>query len=215
MYGIQETTQELEFKPVINAGIQENVTLAKVAYEPFKEGSDPVIRFYFTNESGAELIHTLWDVNEEQIRNFHNPERVHNRNNVVLGFVAGTPVTEEDAIKMERDLFSRVALHLASNFISKEELVKATSGASSYDMFAKAYVPLFTEEALAAGNPIRLKVVYNSRNYSTLPKYPPFIESMKIPKAESILSIGKWDRVEKVEASADDATSFNPSELEW
>lgn len=197
MYGITENTQETTVKSNINAGIQENISLGSVEFSPLSEGNDPIIQINFVDAFGSELRELLWEVDNDMVisRN-EERERTHSRSNKELGFVKGEVVTNDDALKQAYQLFNQRAKHIATKFISEKDLIEALAGASSYQEFGKAYVGALNKAA--SDVKVRLKVILNSKDFSTLPTFPPFIESMEIPVESTQLSINpKYDRIEK------------------
>lgn len=60
--------------------------------------------------------------------------------------------------------------------------------------------------------PVRIKVIYNYSNYTALPNYVPFIESMEVPKEESKLSILSIDKMTKDRADSEPVAQANPFE---
>lgn len=203
MYGIDEKTQESNVSSAINAGIQDNIKLESVEFAPISENGDPVIQVNFVDEFGSTLREILWKVDEARVREYNDPnKRTHGRSNKERGWEKGEPITDDDAVVMEYDLFNQRAKHIATKFVPEGIIVETLKGAGSYEEFGKAYASLFTEDRIA-NTYVRLKVVLNSKDYSTLPKYPPFIESMEVPKEKSKLKKTDYDRFTKANANQD------------
>lgn len=213
MYGIDEKTQESNVGSTINAGIQDNIKLQGVDFEPLVEGNDPVIKVNFIDEFGATLQEVLWEVDEARVREYNQgSDKKHKRNNKELGFKKGEPVTDDDAVVKAYELFNQRAKHIATKFIPEDTIVEALKGAGSYAEFGQAYADLFTPSRTENVR-VRLKVVLNNKDYSTLPKYPPFIESMDVPEEKSQLELTEYDRVTKATSQdADDPMSAAASE---
>lgn len=203
MYGIDEKTQESNVASIINAGIQDNIKLEGVTFEPLTEGNDPVIKVNFVDEYGSTLQEVLWEVDEQRVREYNQgDDKTHSRSNKEKGYVKGEPITDDEAVEMAYDLFNQRAKHIATKFIPEDTIVEALKGAGSYAEFGEAYAGLFTDSRIQNVR-VRLKVVLNNKDYSTLPKYPPFIESMDVPKEKSKLEIGNYDRITKANANQD------------
>lgn len=188
MYGFNQNTPESTVTTALKAGINEDVFLQKVEFASMSEGKDPVLQITFGNSSGI-LRSVIWAVTPESIT---VPDgKVHKRDVPDLGFVKGQPVTREDAVKMEFDNFNVRLKHIATKFVSEEE---ANIQASSYADFCQKYVALLSKPEFAK-IPVRLKVTLNTNDYSQLPKYPPFIEEMSVPREQTKLRITNYDKV--------------------
>ena len=214
-YGIDQNTKETDIQGNINAGIQENIKLEKVEFDTLSEAGDPVIQVHFVDEYENTLREILWPVNEDQVKQWNQgSDKTHSTTNKELGWEKGDPITSEDAVAKAYKLFNQRAKHIATKFVDEDTLVEALKGAGSYAEFGEAYSSLFTE-ARISDTYVRLKVVLNNKDYSTLPKYPPFIESMRVPKEKSNLEINpQYDRVEKsnVNSDSDDPMSITEDE---
>lgn len=215
MYGVNENTQESLVSSPINAGIQDNIQITSITHEALTEGNDPLIQVTLEDEYGGVLNEVLWPVDEEQIRSFNDGTKKHKRDNEEHGFEKGAVVTPEDSVIMAYDLFNQRAKHIATKFVSEEEIVNATKGARNYQEFAEGYVSLFPQSVLSDVL-LRAKIVLNNKGYSKLPKFPPFLESMKIPREKTKLRINpEYDRVSMPsEDMADDDVVTGNTELE-
>jgi hypothetical protein len=61
------------------------------------------------------------------------------------------------------------------------------------------------------GKKVRVKVTLNNSNYTSLPNYTPFIESMSVPKADSVLSINTaMDKMVKDRPDQEVSSGVNP-----
>ena len=65
MYGFDENVDKSNIN-LMAPGINENVELVSVAYEPAKKDGtgNKVLRFTFKNEAGAEFNHIEWEIND-------------------------------------------------------------------------------------------------------------------------------------------------------
>jgi hypothetical protein len=205
MYGFDQNTQESSVTTLLKAGINENVTLQKVEYSSMSEGKDAVLQLTFSSSAGT-LRSVFWPVDPNSVR---EPEgKVHRRDVPALGFVKDTPITRNDAVKIEFDNFNQRLKHIATKFVSEAE---ATIAANSYPDFCQKYVALLNRANLE-NTPLRLKVVLNNKDYPQLPKYPPFVESMEVPRDQTKLRITQYDKVVATDndtAVVDAPTSFN------
>jgi hypothetical protein len=205
MYGFDQNTQETTATSALKPGINESVYLQEVSFQSLVEGRSPVLQLTFGNNSGI-LRSVIWPVDPQAVR---DPEgKTHPRDVAALGFVKGTPITRDDAVKMEFDNFNQRLKHIATKFITEQE---ADIKGNSYEEFCRKYVALLNTDKVKE-TPVRLKVTLNSKDYSQLPKYPPFIESMDIDRTETKLRITQYDKVEPSAAEtvvSDAPTSFN------
>ena len=210
--GQEVSTGDITLK-VIRPGIHDNISLMAVEFAAMKEGGESVLLFHFEDGDENTLRFPLWAVDESRTiaGNQANP-RPHNRDNKVHGYVKGATVTDAEAVDIAYENFNKWAKHVATKFMTEEEY--DFGAAASYDDWAKKYVALFTPERLEAGNPVRIKVVLNwEEKYSTMPKYPPFMESMAIvPRDQSKLRIEKW---ESVVASNSAAANADPTAFDY
>lgn len=197
-YGAGANVKETTAPQIMNAGINENVILSDVKFEPLTEGNDPTLQVEFQDPAANKLNEVLWPVNEEQVKDWNRSgnERTHNRDNPVHGFTKGEVITPEDAVIIAYDDFNRKIKHIATKFVSKEVVEEELGTASSYADLANKFVALLKPKT--NGQKVRLKVVLSSKDYAQLPKWPPFIESMDVDKQQSNLEINpKYDKVEK------------------
>lgn len=173
-YGIDQDTPEQLGTAPIAPGINENIKLVDIAYEPAKEGSQNMcLSFYFEDEKGSQLRHAEWpiDIDETKARatkRGDNPEKA-----VQKRFQA-------QGVRIK---------HIATKVIPEEQVVVPKS--STFAQYAQGVVNLLKPH-LPVG-PLRLKVLLNNKNYSTLPPYTPFVE--KQTDAPTGLKIGRDEKV--------------------
>jgi len=124
--------------------------------------------------------------------------------------------SDADPEKLENKTFNQIkrVKHIVTKFISDEQFVFEVKDFKSFcentmRILGKNYV----------NKAVRIKVVYNNSNYTSLPKYTPFIEKMEVPKEKSklsVLSIDKMVRdkadVETPQANPFEAKSETPEE---
>ena len=213
MYNLGEVQETVGIQPM-KAGIRENIRLTDASFDTLGEGNDPVIQLTFQDEFDGTHRELLWDVDAERVKSWNDGTKVHGRDDKKHGFVKGQPITDQDAVIKAQELFAQRAKHIATKFASVESVVEATKDAKSYSEFGEAYVGIFTPERME-NTRVRLKVTLNTKDYTQLPKYPPFIESMSVPKEASQLEITSYDRVEKATVEqADDPPSFDPTSFD-
>jgi len=80
--------------------------------------------------------------------------------------------------------------HIAKRYMPEDTFDISTD---SFENFALKTIQLFGDKY--KGVKVRIKVVYSNSNYTSLPNYVPFIESMDISKEESKLEIISIDKM--------------------
>ena len=194
MYGITEDTKETVGVQPIPAGINENIKVLVPTFEPLKEGNAPMLAYHFRDESGRELKKIVWPVDPDRTRRMaEDYPKEHKRDDKVRGFVKGKTISPEEAVIIAGERFNTFNKHILNRFVDEKTIVDAMKEVNSYDTFAKTVVALMEKANL---DPLmRLKVRYDNKGYLEIPDFPPFIEDMSVPKAESKLVITQWDRM--------------------
>lgn len=95
--------------------------------------------------------------------------------------------------------------HIITKFIPEDQY---EMNVTTFKEFAEQTIKLLGDNY--KGKKVRIKVVYNWNNYTTLPRYIPFIESMEIPEDTSKLEVISIDKMKKEVA---DATPTNENPL--
>lgn len=80
--------------------------------------------------------------------------------------------------------------HIITKFISEDAFVIE---ADDFKEFCQQTINLLGDSY--KGKKVRLKVIYSYNNYTSLPNYVPFIESMDVPKEKSRLEILSIDKM--------------------
>jgi hypothetical protein len=96
--------------------------------------------------------------------------------------------------------------HIFTKFVSEEEFTIETE---TFEDFCKGIIKIL--KGKFEGKKVRIKVVYSNKNYTSLPKYVPFIERMDVPKSGlEILSIDKMtkDTPDKVNVTSNPYTDL-------
>jgi len=178
MYEINQSTQVQEKSsiPSIPVGINENCTLENISRESAANGS-PYLCFTFNNLEGNVLKHLEWDV---------DPERVNKKE--------GENQDEAVARKVNNMLI-RIK-HICTKFVDT----------NSFSVNGKTFIELCDNLITFMGIKyqgisVRLKVVYNYKDYTSLPNFCPFIETMTTNPTE--LKIGANDKMEKDSTGAE------------
>lgn len=156
----------------LSAGIHENAFLTNVKYEVTDKGSK-FIEFKFEKD-GQVLTHTEWEPSKKTFSG---------------------ELTEEEFLDKCDNQFRRIEQILLC-FYKPEEL--EVENINSFKEFASWAVELLDKDF--SNVPLKVKVVYNDKGYTTLPKYAAytFIESMSsVAENGSKIKTLRWDQFER------------------
>lgn len=171
-------TEDLQKKNVSNrfmdVGINENVEMVNVEYKQTEKTE--FIAFYFEDENKARLSHTEWKVSQNK------------------PLAQMTPEEADLYLRLIKEQMRRINA-IVTTFIPEEEFRKVK--ADSFEEFARATIKALGESY--KGVKIRIKVVYDRRNFTALPRYTNYtwIEKMTVPKEESEIKIFTSDKLTK------------------
>ena len=181
---VVETTGGASAIPV---GINENVSFEGLTKKQDKNGKS-YLSFAFKDSEGNELMHNEFEVNPEYV----TPKEGESK---------------EDAVSRRvNNMLIRVK-HICTQFIPKENFV--VSG-TTYEEFCNNLINLMNNANTNAS--LRLKVVLNYKDYSSLPNFTPFIENVDTHPTSKLKINTKYDKMEpdtakaSIEAAATDAT---------
>jgi hypothetical protein len=175
---LYNVTEDLQKKNVSNrymdVGIHENVELVSVEYKQTEKTE--FIAFYFEDEEKAKLSHTEWKVRQSV-------------QSTKEGLDANTLY-----LRLVNDQIRRINA-IVTTFIPEEEFRKVK--ADTFKEFCESTIAMLGDSY--KGVKVRIKVVYDKRNFTSLPKYTNYtwIERMTIPKEESEIKIFSSDRLSK------------------
>jgi len=161
----------------IPVGINEGVSFEGVTKKQDKNGKS-YLSFSFKDSEDNELMHNEFEVNPDYV----TPK-------------AGE--SKEDAINRRvNNMLIRVK-HICTQFIAKDKFV--VSG-TTYDEFCNNLINLMSTANTSAE--LRLKVVLNYKDYSSLPNFTPFIENVETHPTTSLKINPKYDKMEPDTAKA-------------
>ena len=178
MYEINQSTQVQEQSSVssIPVGINDNCTLENISKETASNGST-YLCFSFSDLEGNKLKHLEWDV---------DPERVNKKEGE----------SKEEATKRRvNNMLIRIK-HICTKFVDPNSF--SVSGSTFNELCDNLINFMGTKYQ---GISVRLKVIYNYRDYAALPNFCPFIETMTTNPTG--LKIGSNDKMEKESAKAE------------
>jgi hypothetical protein len=159
----------------MGVGIHDNSELTSIEYKKTDKGSE-FIAFYFENELKEKLSHTEWKVMPAKDIN---------------------TMTEKEA----KIYFSLVTSQIrrfnaiATTYISEEDFRKVKG--NTFEEFCNNIIAALGDSY--KGVKVRIKVVYDKRNFTALPSYTNYdwIELMTVPKEESKIKILAKDKMTK------------------
>tara|TARA_Y100000034_G_scaffold96944_1_gene118239 strand:+ start:3266 stop:3844 length:579 start_codon:yes stop_codon:yes gene_type:complete len=190
MYKINQSTkvQESGGSSAIPVGINEGCSLMNISKEITKDGN-PYLCFLFNDSNGNELKHMEFDVNPERV----NPKPGESN--------------DEAVSRRVNNMLVRIK-HICTKFVDPDSF--SVQG-NNYDELCDSLVTFMGTKF--QGVPVRLKVVYSWNDYSSLPNFCPFIETMDTNP--SGLKINpKYDKMEKDSAEAQtEVASTDSSDL--
>lgn len=180
MANFYSVTKDLEINSSINsttyidAGIHENIQLVDVVYGT-TDNNNEFLAFYFENEHGDKLSHTEWPA---------------------------VPIKPFDAMNSEErvaflekiDNQKRRIGQIVTTFISREQY---DFEVNSFKEYAENIIRLLKSSLRT--KPVRVKVIYNKKNFTSLPNYWKyvFIEPMTVAKEDSKIRILSIDKMVK------------------
>lgn len=180
-YNMNEQVQsESKGLNFMDVGIHENCKLVEIKHEVSPNGN-PFIAFYFEDLDGKTLSFTEWEPTKRDGQ------------------------SDADFNKKIQNQMSRVK-HIATKYVTEEEF---KFEAKNFIDFAENVVKKLPKGKYE-NKLVRLKVVYNYNNFTTLPNYLPFIEKMEVPVAESKLTISSIDKMTRIAGDREEVVQSNP-----
>lgn len=121
------------------------------------------------------------------------------------------PSNDRFDVEKATNKFNKVCKNLATKFLGNDfEMEGAKSFKAFVGNFIKALKPHF-----GTGD-LRVKVILNNKDFSTLPGYAPIFESMEVASGDSKLFINpEFDRVEKMKISNTSEADTEAGDPDW
>lgn len=181
-YGFDESISQPSGSSVMSPGINENVKLINVVYEPSKSDGtgDMVLRFNFEDANGLKFSHVEWAIDEQRelanARNWGKDPKEH---------VQGRYAAQSERI-----------FHILTTFVPREVLIKSVGKTNSFASFCEALIGALGNAHV--GKLVRIKVILNKKDYLTFPNraIKPFIQIMDAPNTLAIDS--RYERIERM-----------------
>lgn len=171
------TTSNSEFvSSYMPVGINENVTLKEVNVKRTEQGND-FLEIVFENSEGQTATMTEWKNTKNMW--IKTDEELQRRDNQQFGRI----LQIIDAVKGKHDDFE------GSSFVEMINWAK-----SQLDRMIAVSTSGTTEEIKM---PVRLKVIYDKKGYTTISKNGVFVEPMSVAKEESQIKLWKNDLLER------------------
>jgi hypothetical protein len=176
---LYSVTADIQKKDVSNrymgVGIHENCELTSIEYKKTDKGSE-FIAFYFENELKEKLSHTEWRVMPTKDINTMSEKESKTYFSLVTGQI-------------------RRLNAIATTYIS-EEAFRKVQGAT-FESFCNNVITAIGNSY--KGVKVRIKVVYDKRNFTALPSYTNYewIELMTVSKEDSKIKILAKDKMTK------------------
>ena len=186
--------------PYLEAGIHDNCSLDRAEYGKSERGNE-FLAFYFKDPNGSIVSKTEWPVRMPEPLSGLSPEQY----------------TQDDS--KEKDMYESMSLNqmarikhicVDSGYITNEAFVFE---ATTFQEFAETVVKLL-EAVDAKDKKVRIKVVYDRNNFTSLPSYTRYvwIESMDIAKEDSKIRILSIDKMQRTQADQEISTP-NPLDI--
>jgi hypothetical protein len=205
---IYNVTADLQKKDISNrymgVGIHENSELTSIEYKKTDKGSE-FIAFYFENELKEKLSHTEWRVQPTK-----NIETMSEKDAKIYLSLVTSQIRRINAI--------------ATTYVSEDTFRKVKG--NTFEEFCLNVIACIGETY--KGVKVRIKVVYDKRNFTALPSYTNYewIEPMTVSRENSKIKVLAKDKMvkstptnlkgadEKVNEIEIESASIKHSELE-
>lgn len=199
----------------ITAGINEDIEFIGFSRNNTKEDGSGVEYTELTFTNGENnFVAKLWDIDEDRVKaNLINYPNDANGNPKTIGkdiknpdgtvkYTKGSPLTPDAAVDLANQAYSSILVAILDKFMPAEEIIISPK---DYNDLVNQANNLLGKKAV--GIKVRLKVVFDNKNYLTLPKFA-FIELMSVNPSKLSIS-SKYDKIVKDNA---DATVAHPAD---
>lgn len=195
MYGIDKTIQSESGFKAIEVGIQSDYELSNVSYGPSsekKDGSAKGLAFQFKQEGGSTFRHIEFPIDNDKEK--INAEKYYEQQMKAGKTIEmAKPLFVSEYIKRTYTNQASRIKHIMGKFIPEEKTL--ISGVTTFEQFSNAVVAALPKDQYV-GKKLRLKLVYNHKDYATFPKYANFIE-LQTDAPTKLMINPKKDRITK------------------
>jgi hypothetical protein len=180
----KDINSETRTNNFMSPGIHENVELKNL-----EEGKYPIVYGESTQGSKFAAIHFVNDKGEVLIHTEYEP-------------------SDDNQEKLDSKTVNQIKRfkHIITKFVPEGNFLFESD---NFEDFVKKCIQILGDNY--KGIKVRLKVTLNNKNYTSLPKYIPFIELMSIEKSKSKLSINSiMDKMIRDKADVETPSNTNP-----
>jgi hypothetical protein len=172
-------------------GIHDNVEMTRVEYA--KTEKSEYIAFYFVNDKNEQLSHTEWKMRMSK--------KVEDMDEGLLRWYSNK--LNEQIARINK---------IVTTFIPQDKYLGIE--ASDFESFCKKTIDVLGNEYI--GKKVRIKVVYDRRNFTSLPAYINYnwIEPMSVAKENSTIEILGKDKMVKSVPQKIEGADFVHNEIE-
>lgn len=183
MYNVtKDINSETRANNFMGPGIHDNVEL-----KHSEEGKYPII--YGESKKGNKFaaFHFINDKGELLIHTEYEP-------------------SDEDREKLENKTINQIKRfkHIITKFVPEDNFIFE---ASNFEQFVNRTIEILGNAYV--GKKVRIKVVLNNSDYTTLPNYVPFIENMEVTKSKLSINTA-MDKTIKSKPDVETSTNENP-----
>jgi len=183
MYNVtKDINSETRANNFMGPGIHDNVEL-----KHNEEGKYPIV--YGESKKGNKFaaFHFINDKGELLIHTEYEP-------------------SDEDREKLENKTINQIKRfkHIITKFVPEDNFIFE---ASNFEQFVNRTIEILGNAYV--GKKVRIKVVLNNSDYTTLPNYVPFIENMEVTKSKLSINTA-MDKTIKSKPDVETSTNENP-----
>jgi len=183
MYNVtKDINSESRLNNFMGPAIHENAELKHI-----EEGKYPIV--YGESKKGNKFaaFHFINDKGEILIHTEYEP-------------------SDEDQEKLENKTINQIKRfkHIITKFVDEDKFIFE---ATDFETFVKKSIEILGDNYI--GKKVRLKVVLNNNDYTTLPNYVPFIENMEVTKSKLSINTA-MDKMVKSRPDVETSSNENP-----
>lgn len=124
--------------------------------------------------------------------------------------IDGVIVKDEDALSKKQQQFSKLVANIGRRFLGTDYVLPETE---SFEQFCKKFISDLGEKY--KGVELRVKLVMNNKNFTTLPAYAPAFELATVLESESSLKVNSIDKVKADVPATADKPETTPATSAW
>jgi len=184
MYNVtKDINSESRLNPFMGPGIHDNVELKNA-----EEGKYPIV--YGVSKKGNKFaaFHFINDKGEVLVHTEYEP-------------------SSDDKEKLENKTLNQIKRfkHIITKFVSEDDFIFESA---NFEDFVNKSIAILGNKYV--GKKVRIKVVLNTSDYTTLPNYVPFIETMEIEKSKLSINTAMDKVVKSGKPDVETNSNTNP-----